>query len=138
MIKSHYATNLCGYIKRQVYKHKKEEFIVPFVRADLLSILTKYFKHHRGKPRKPVDDFPLKKDMKEYLDNWDYEFIQKFNQKQLVHVLLVAKLLSIDALVRLCCFRFAFDLRESGDIGFTFSGKKTSSPSVWEEGLKSP
>jgi S-phase kinase-associated protein 1 len=81
------------------------------INSQTMLYIIDYLKYHHNNKAEPIEK-PLKKDINEYLCEWDQNFLNSFNRDQLVDIINAANYLNIPELLDLGCAKIASILKE--------------------------
>ena len=95
------------YIADLIEEHKGEtEFLIPEVEAKILKKIVEYLIHYKDSEPKEITQPLPKKDFKECVDDWDYEYINLQNDT-ILELMLAANFMDIKPLLELTCAKIA-------------------------------
>jgi len=93
-------------IKGMINDYPNEEIKFPKIKYSTLIKITEYLEHYKDSEPKEITQPLPKKDFKECVDDWDYEYINLQNDT-ILELMLAANFMDIKPLLELTCAKIA-------------------------------
>jgi S-phase kinase-associated protein 1 len=101
--KSAFGSNLLKTLIEEYGEEKTNKLTIPEIRGEVLILIVKYLEHLKDNPFQEIPK-PLKNyNLKEYISEWDYEFLSRYDNKiyDLIELINAADYLDIRPLLEM-------------------------------------
>lgn len=105
--------NLSGLIYNVLQDyHETEEIPVPFVSDTYLQHILKFAEHHNFTPPEPPKKPLPSKNIRDSIPEWDAEFIENFNENEIIDLILATNYLDMKSLLDYCLIKIAAKFKD--------------------------
>lgn len=100
---------------RSMMESDSEAYEVPLtpLDSDILKKCIEYCTYHSTRPPRAIERPLPSSDMSDFVERWDLDFLQPFDDETVFRLMLTANYLSIQPLLSLCCARIAVNIKHS-------------------------
>ena len=89
------------------FEPQKETIKLPEIKSDVLKKIVEYLDYYKDKTPKDIPKPLPSNDLKEFLTEWDYNFINNIDNDEVFDLIVASNYMDIPSLLDLCCSKIA-------------------------------